>query len=48
MKIKVRDVVFFILGLVAFFIAETIYDWEGSKHAFKDGFNSVSKTEVTK
>ena len=48
MKITKREIAFFVLGIVAFFIAETIYDWEGSKKAFKDGFYGVSKTEATK
>jgi len=48
MKITSRDIAFFILGIVTFFIVGTIYDWEGSKKAFKDGFYGTSKTEVTK
>jgi hypothetical protein len=48
MKITKRDITFFILGIVTFFIAGTIYDWEDSKKAFEDGFYGVSKTEATK
>lgn len=48
MKITKRDAIFFVLGLVAFFVVGTIYDWEGSKKAFRDGFNNTSKTEISK
>lgn len=47
MKITKRDAIFFILGLVTFFVVGTIYDWEGSKKAFRDGFNNTSKTEIS-
>ncbi|MEQ9378291.1 MAG: hypothetical protein RIG68_24075 [Imperialibacter sp.] len=38
MKITKRDVKFFLLGLLAMLVIETIYDWEGTKQAFKDGW----------
>jgi len=38
MKLTKRDVKFFLFGLLAMFIIETIYDWEGTKQAVKDGW----------
>jgi len=46
-KITKRDVLFFFLGLLTFFIIETIYNWEGSKKAVHRGWNSVD-TVLTK
>jgi len=48
MKIAKRDVVFFILGIITFFVVGTITDWDGSKKAFKEGFNNTSKTEFSR
>jgi hypothetical protein len=39
MKITGRDLRFFFLGLLTFFLIETIMDWEGTKESFKKGFN---------
>ena len=48
MKISKRDVGFFFLGFLTFFVIESIYDWEGTKKAFMDGFNSAHKVETNK
>jgi len=42
MKITSRDIKVFILGFIAFFIVESIYNWESSVNAFKRGFNNGS------
>ena len=41
MKIKKRDIAFFFLGILTFFLIESIYDWEGTKKAVRDGFNDT-------
>jgi hypothetical protein len=46
-KITKRDVGFFLLGIVTFFVFELIYDWEGNKAAFKEGFEAATnKTPI--
>ena len=40
-KITKRDLIFFFLGLLTFFVIESIYDWEGSKRDFLKGYNDV-------
>lgn len=50
-KITKRDVAFFFLGIITFFLFELIYDWEGNKAAFKEGFEAATNktpTEQTK
>jgi len=39
MKITGRDLRFFLLGILALFIIDTIMDWEGAKKSFRDGYN---------
>ena len=39
MKIKKRDVAFFLLGILTIFIIDSIMNWEGVKKSFKDGYN---------
>lgn len=47
-KITKREVLFFILGLIAMLLIETVYDWNGSVKAFKSGWNSVVNVEHAK
>ncbi|MEB2781636.1 hypothetical protein U3A58_14660 [Algoriphagus sp. C2-6-M1] len=46
-RITKRDLVFFVLGLFAFFLFETIYDWEENvkaiKAGYEDGYNSFNE-----
>lgn len=35
---------FFFLGIITFLLFEAVYDWEGSKKAFMDGYNGVPRT----
>ncbi len=44
-KITKRDIVFFVLGLLAMLLIDILVDWEGSVQAFKDGYNRVPKVE---
>ena len=46
MKIKKRDLAFFFLGILTFFVIESIYDWEGTKEAFRDGYNDGRNISV--
>lgn len=39
MKVTSRDVRVFVLGMLAFLVFESIYNWEGSKQAFLSGYN---------
>ena len=48
MKITKRDLGYFVLGFFTFFLIETIVDWEGTKKAFSDGWNSAHKIESKK
>lgn len=50
MKIKIskRDIAFFFLGIFAFFLLDTIYNWDKSIAAFKEGYNSAIKNEKLK
>lgn len=41
MKITGRDLRFFFLGLLTFFIIETIMDWEGAKESYKEGYDKA-------
>jgi hypothetical protein len=41
MKIKKRDVLLFVLGIVAFLVFEIIYNWDGSQRAFLSGWNNL-------
>lgn len=47
MKITKRDIKFFILGLLSFFIIETALSWNNVKKEIKqgytDGYNAASK-----
>lgn len=43
MKITRRDIKFFLLGILTMFILETVFDWEGSKKSFMDGYNSATQ-----
>lgn len=45
-KITKRDVLFFFLGIFAFFLFETVYDWEGTKDAFQKGYNDGKKSSI--
>ena len=46
-RITKRDVLFFFIGFLTFFILETIFDWEGSKKSFKEGFDKGMGRELT-
>ncbi|MDZ4148953.1 MAG: hypothetical protein U1C58_11755 [Flavobacteriaceae bacterium] len=48
MKITKRDIAFFALGIFTFFIIESIMDWERTKKAFNDGYNSARGIENVK
>ncbi|MGO4905736.1 hypothetical protein [Flavobacterium sp. W20_MBD1_R3] len=43
MKISNRDIKIFFLGFAAFFIMQTIYDWDSTIGSFKRGWEAGSK-----
>jgi hypothetical protein len=49
-NITARDIKFFVLGLFAVFIFVSIYDWEDSAKAFKEGFSKkeqvINKSDI--
>ena len=42
-KISKRDIKFFLLGIFTFFIIETVWNWDESVEALKNGFNSYNE-----
>ncbi|WP_158607127.1 hypothetical protein [Pontibacter oryzae] len=48
-KLTKRDVLFFLIGIITFFLIDFVRNWEGHKKAFKEGYNqgykSYSKAE---
>jgi hypothetical protein len=40
MKITKRDIIFFVVGLFTMLMIESIYDWEGTKQAAKEGWET--------
>lgn len=40
-KITKRDVYIFLLGMLSFFIINTILDWDDSVKSFKEGYYGV-------
>ena len=47
MKIKKRDIKFFILGILAFLIVDTIMNWNNAKKGFQKGYNDKRGLEST-
>lgn len=45
MKITKREVRFFLLGMLAMFLVEAVWDWKDSLAAFKRGFNEAGTVE---
>ena len=43
MKITNREIVFFIAGILTMLIIESVYDWNGTKTAFQNGWNDGGK-----
>ena len=43
MKITKKNILFFILGLLTYFIIDIATDWESSKKTFSEGFNEGRK-----
>lgn len=44
-----RDILFFLAGVFAMLLIETIYDWDSAKQSFMKGFNDAKgKQEQTK
>jgi hypothetical protein len=41
MKITKRDVKFFILGFLTFFLIEVVFKWEAHKKSFREGWNDA-------
>ncbi len=48
LDITKRDVKFFFLGILAFFIIDIIFNWHDAINSFMDGWNSATQTEVKK
>ena len=48
MRIKKRDVMFFIFGVLTFLIVDTIMNWDDAKESFKEGYNDARKIESVK
>jgi hypothetical protein len=40
MKIKKRDILFFTLGIVTWFIVNIFWNWEENVNGFKQGFKA--------
>ncbi|MBU1486066.1 MAG: hypothetical protein KKG25_14550 [Bacteroidetes bacterium] len=38
-NITKRDILFFTLGLITFFMIESIYNWDSTKKSFMNGWN---------
>jgi 1,4-dihydroxy-2-naphthoate octaprenyltransferase len=47
-KITKRDLLFFVLGLLAMLMFELLYNWTDHVKDFKDGYNDATKTENIK
>jgi 1,4-dihydroxy-2-naphthoate octaprenyltransferase len=47
-KITKRDLLFFVLGLLAMLMFEVLYNWTDNVKDFKDGYNDAAKTENSK
>lgn len=48
-NITKRDVLFFFAGILTILVIEALFDWEGAKKDFMDGFNGGStRQEQTK
>lgn len=47
MKITKREVRFFLLGMLAMFLVEVVWDWKDSVAEFKRGFNKAGAVENT-
>jgi hypothetical protein len=43
MKITKRDVKFFILGFLTFFLIEVVFNWEAHKKSFWEGVEAARK-----
>jgi hypothetical protein len=51
MKITKRNIQFFFLGMLTWLLIESVFDWEGAKKSFSEGFNAAtgnSKIEQVK
>ncbi len=49
LRIKLRDIIFFILGILALTIAEVAFDFDAHKKAFQDGRDkAMHKIEKSK
>lgn len=46
MKITKRDVLFFIIGFLTFFIVELIFNWEANKESFREGFKGARSSKI--
>lgn len=44
-KITKREVFAFIIGIFTFLIIESVFDWENSVKAFKEGQKSVTENK---
>lgn len=43
MKITKRDIKFFFLGILIFFLIESIYDWKNTVDSFKRGWHDGAR-----
>jgi|GEM_PF-5679653 len=46
MKIKRRDVIAIILGMISLLLIESAYDWEETAEAVKAGYNGSQEASV--
>jgi hypothetical protein len=47
-KITGRDMKFFLLGLLTFFLIELVWNWDNNVKDFMDGFKGANKTNSVK
>ena len=47
-RITKREIVFFVLGLLTFFVVETLWNIDGSIKAFKEGYNEAHQEAESK
>ena len=44
MKVSKKNILFFILGLLTYFVIDIATDWESHKNAFIEGYNEGRET----
>jgi len=48
MKITKRNILFFILGFLTYFLIDMALDWDSAKKGFQEGYNDARGIESVK